>query len=213
MSLLCVVSWGLVDCGGYEFKDGKDGTGGEASLGGGDNSASGGATGGQHQQEGGAASGGETSLGGAASGGDTGSGGEDGSGGAATVTPIYVKCGSVAQCPVHEGGQCCYLQATDEHVCQAAGSSCETSGSGPYVVRRSYTCDERADCPTGQFCCYTGSNATPAGAAGCAETCPPPLSAPRLQICNPANTAPSDCQSGTCTGDASTYVGDLKYCK
>ncbi|MGE0326342.1 MAG: hypothetical protein AB7K71_13730 [Polyangiaceae bacterium] len=134
-----------------------------------------------------------------------------GGSGGTPPTPVYVKCGNV-QCPVQDGGKCCYVYDDQNYICQSAAASCTTTGSGPYHPKYPYTCDGTADCPAGQICCYTGSPVVPAGGATCADTCPSSPAAPVFQVCDPAQTAPSDCLNGSCKPSTAGPPG-LFFCR
>jgi hypothetical protein len=120
----------------------------------------------------------------------------------------YVVCGSVTECPLANGGQCCYTQMDESSACQGAGASCESvpaTGPNPAQYKASIVCDSSNDCPSTEICCYSnvyiGSSTACMPASSCVDM---PGSGPagyttyRRQVCDPTKVAPTECLSGTC---------------
>ena len=163
-----------------------------------------------------------TDGGAAGAGGATGGSGAAGTGGSAgtagSLTPGYVVCGSVSNCPVTSGGQCCYSNMDQSSTCQAAGATCDpvpATTAGTYYIKTTIACDSASDCPSGQICCYTsvyiGSSTACMAASACVDAPPPGMggySTSRRQLCDPTKVVPSECLSGTCK-TATTFSQDL----
>jgi hypothetical protein len=119
-----------------------------------------------------------------------------------------VQCGSVANCSVGGGAQCCATAGSTYgsliFTCQAAGASCGT----PSVI----PCNSRAECPGSQICCIHGNgNAAGSWRVLCEDpsACVGHSGEGAGQVCDPSLASPSECLSGTChdSSDPSTVPG------
>ena len=116
----------------------------------------------------------------------------DGNGNCGSPT---VTCGADGECPVNPGA-CCWNNNTTS--CQPAVANC---AEGPGALPIYAACDESADCPPGDTCCFY------TGVGGAHSTCNPNCLAPinmalQRQVCNPAVVG--ECQVGTCQATNST---------
>jgi hypothetical protein len=192
------------DHGNGGSNDGGAGTG-EAGAGGGAAKAGSGGAAGAADGSGGA--GGESA--GGATGGSGAAGASGSAGSAGSSTPGYTVCGSISNCPLTNGGQCCYSDMDQSSTCQGAGATCDpvpAAAAGMYYIKTTIACDSASDCPSSQICCYTSvyveSSASCMAASACVDVAPPPstggYATSRRQVCDPAKVAPSECLSGTC---------------
>ncbi|HEY1955084.1 MAG TPA: hypothetical protein VGH28_05715 [Polyangiaceae bacterium] len=122
----------------------------------------------------------------------------DADGSTVTGTPGKVTCGNVV---CNTGQECCAAPSGDGGftlTCVNGGGAC------PNGVTRA--CDEAADCPLNEVCCYEeqGGNL----AAGCHGDCGGG-GGTRFQAC--ASTA--ECQSGTCSVHTCTAGGSVETCE
>ena len=165
---------------------------------GGEGKADGGASG----QQGGGADGAAGDLGAAGTGGTlaTGTGGHD------SYEPGSVICGAVMECPVANGGKCCFAQMDQSSACQVAAATCESVMSGTvYYTKTTIQCDSSSDCTGGQICCYSEMyvqrSTSCTDAAACVDAPPPGpggYATHRRQVCDPNALAPTECLSGSC---------------
>lgn len=116
----------------------------------------------------------------------------DGSGNCGSPT---VTCGADGQCPVNPGA-CCW--SNNSTSCQSAIAACVTIPGGLPIYAQ---CDETADCPPGDQCCfYTGIGGAH---ITCSPGCPASVNmGAQEQVCNPA--VAGECQVGTCQATNST---------
>jgi hypothetical protein len=106
----------------------------------------------------------------------------------ANVTNVQVTC---TDRNVKCGGS--YCTAGSQSCCDPEGSpSCITTGH--FCSRLSISCDDSADCNTGQICCATrhsGNNAIES--VSCSSSC---NGSNPIQLCSPGT---NECRSGTCS--------------
>ncbi|HMR09746.1 MAG TPA: hypothetical protein PKA88_28410, partial [Polyangiaceae bacterium] len=144
---------------------------------------------------------------GGASGGTGGASGGSG-GGTGGNPPILVNCGGV-NCDVANGKQCCYDSGTTTGVCQTAGASCTSAAGSTKSV-----CDQKADCPSGQFCClkYFDGTLNPDKDVSCQAICPYFIS--RGSSTQVVCSITADCPSGLgCKATALTIPPAYKTCQ
>jgi hypothetical protein len=216
----------LLGCGSATVNGGTGGSGGGSAGVGGATGGKGGAAGSNVNGTGGAAGAAGTSGGAGAAGagaagtngGASGSGtggaaggagatGTAGAGGDGSRTAGVVVCGSVDNCPITSGGQCCYSDMDKSSTCQASGATCDPvqdGSTGSYYIKTTIACDSSNDCPSSQICCYTsvyiGSNTACMAASACVDSPAPTggYATSRRQVCDPTKVVPSECLSGTC---------------
>jgi hypothetical protein len=183
---------------------GAGGNGGASGAGGVSGKGGAGGAGGASGKDGAGGVGGAGGTAGAGAGAVAGTTGAGGSGFASG----YVVCGSVTNCPLGNGGQCCYFDMDQSSACQGVGGTCESVvpvGTNPGYERTSIACDSTNDCASNEICCYSniyvGSSTACAPAASCVDmssSTPFGYTTYRRQVCDPYKVAPTECLSGTC---------------
>lgn len=120
------------------------------------------------------------------------------------------QCGSVANCPVGNGGQCCATGAYQSiaYTCQPPGATCDT----PSII----ICDSRSECPSSQICCLHSSGSAPGLWYTICEdpaACQGHSTQGASQVCDTAFTSPTECLTGAChPGDSSGTILGLPIC-
>jgi hypothetical protein len=112
-------------------------------------------------------------------------------------TPGVIACGASTCDP--QTAFCCALPngSTTDLSCQTSGGNCPNGG----VIQ----CDEAADCPSGNICCWDTSG--PAIASDCRTDCTGG-GGTRYQAC----ATESECLSGTCASHACTNGLEVTSC-